>query len=133
MLEGLLLIVFPNMWFWDFFFKTNFIIWTSLSSSVLLSIGLGSMLAIANYQPSLIFDSSTSNTTLTEALEHYCMVLIPLLLLSNLIYYLINKLVNNMNKHLIRKSWFDGFPSRYKTWFNCWYLIINGNKNQCLK
>ena len=84
-----------------FYLKSNFIVWTSLSSSVLLSIGLGSMLAIANYQPSLIFDSSTSYTTLTEALEHYCMVLIPLLLLSNLIYYLINKLVNNMNKHLL--------------------------------
>ena len=81
--------------------KSNIIVWISLFSSVLLSMGLGSMLAIANYQPSLIFDSSTSNTTLTEALEHYCMVLIPLLLLSNLIYYLINKLVNNMNKHLL--------------------------------
>ena len=81
--------------------KSNIIVWISLFSSVLLSMGLGSMLAIANYQPSLIFDSSTSYTTLTEALEHYCMVLIPLLLLSNLIYYLINKLVNNMNKHLL--------------------------------
>jgi len=84
--------------------KSNFIVWTSLSSSVLLSMGLGSMLAIANYQPAMIFDSSTSNTTLTEAfekntnaLEHYCMVLIPLLLFSNLIYYLIRKLVDNMN------------------------------------
>ena len=90
------------------FFETNFIVWTSLSSSILLSMGLGSMLTIANYQPSMIFDSSTSNTTLTEAifeektnaLELYCMVLIPLLLFSNLIYYLIKKLVNNMNKHL---------------------------------
>ena len=89
-------------------FKSNFIVWTSLSSSFLLSMGLDSMLHIANYQPSMIFESDTSNTTLTEALfeektnalEHYCMILIPLLLFLNLIYYLIRKLVDNVNKNL---------------------------------
>ena len=89
-----------------FVFQINFIVWTSLSSSFLLSMGLDSMLHIANYQPSMIFESDTSNTTLTEALfeektnalEHYCMILIPLLLFSNLIYYLIRKLVDNVNR-----------------------------------
>ena len=85
---------------------SNFIVWTGISSSVLLSVGLGSMLAIANHKPSMIFQSHPSNTTLTEEsfamktnhLEHYCMILIPLLLFSNLIYYLIRKLVTKMNR-----------------------------------
>ena len=86
---------------------SNFIVWTSLSSSVLLSIGLGSMLVFANYQPSMIFESDpsscdswtdTSYEEKTDVLEYYCMVLIPLLLFSNFIYYFIRKLVTKMNR-----------------------------------
>ena len=88
-------------------FTSNYIVWLSLSSSVFLSIGLGSMLAIANYQPSMIFESDpsscdpwtdTSYEEKTDALEYCCMVLIPLLFFSNLIYFFIRKLVTKMNR-----------------------------------
>ena len=89
-------------------FTSNYIVWLSLSSSVFLSIGLGSMLAIANYQLSMIFESDpsscdswtdTSYEEKTDALEYYCMVLIPLLFFSNLIYFFIRKLVTKMNRY----------------------------------
>ena len=81
--------------------KSNFIVWSSLSSSVLLSIGLGSMLVIANHQPTMMFEANPSNTyeDKINVLQYYCMVLIPLLLLSNLVYYLIRKLVVKMNRN----------------------------------
>ena len=79
--------------------KSNFIVWSSLSSSILLSIGLGSMLTIGCYQPEMIFDDSKTHEEKTKALQYYCIVLIPLLLLSNLIYYLIRKLVAKMNRN----------------------------------
>ena len=81
--------------------KSNFIVWSSLSSSVLLSISLGSMLVIANYQPTMMFEANPSNTyeDKINVLQYYCMVLIPLLLLSNLVYYLIRKLVVKMNRN----------------------------------
>ena len=79
--------------------KSNFIVWSNLSSSILLSIGFGSMLTIGYYQPEMIFDGSKTHEEKINYLKYYCIVLIPLLLLSNLIYYLIRKLVAKMNRN----------------------------------
>ena len=76
-------------------FKSNFLAYTSILTAILQSSGLTILWLISWYQPGLIFNSSGRNQD--YYLKHFCQVTVPLLFLSCLALYLIQKLVYQNN------------------------------------
>ena len=101
-------------------FNSAHYLMSSIGTSILLSIGLGSLCLIGHLEPSLVFkdfrnatvpsqvSSNVSNTEITDDengygsqlwyLNWYTMILIPLILLSNLFYYCISESFKRENK-----------------------------------
>ena len=99
-------------------FNSWFLLITSVSTSILQSLALSSLCAIGIVYPSLVFNSThvMMNSTIRGSdmdlevkypypeqtyLGWYTLILVPLLFLSNLVYYFISYLVRNENKFYI--------------------------------